>query len=76
MASEAPKLKSIRPDVSEVLVDTLKDWLAQAERGELTGALLLGNLRGDEVQTSWSGAMPFDRALFAFERWKFRNIEK
>lgn len=77
MASEPVErhVRSIRPAANEALVATLKEWLDQAERGELVGAVILGNLRGVEVMHSWAGLMPLDRALMAFEFFKRRNIE-
>lgn len=68
--SEASQVRPIRPEVDERLVETLRDWLAMAERGELVGAVLLGNFAGIEVAHRWAGRMPLDRALLSFEYFK------
>jgi hypothetical protein len=68
--AKTPKLLSIKPQRDEKLVEALKDWLKDAESGELMGCVLLGNRRGDEVQHQWVGDFPLGKALLAVERFK------
>jgi len=68
--SDPAKVRSINPDVDAELVASLEEWLADAKRGELVGAVLLGNRRGAETQHAWTGQMPIDRALVCFEHFK------
>lgn len=69
-----PGLRSIKPTVDATLVDALERWLESAKRGELTGAILLGNERGTDVSYSDVGHMPTSRALLAFEYWKLSRF--
>lgn len=69
-----PGLRAIKPTVDATLVDALERWLESARRGELTGAILLGNERGDEVSYCDAGHMPTSRALLAFEWWKAARL--
>jgi hypothetical protein len=70
MSQGATTVTALRPEVDDRVVEALKEWLALAERGELVGAVLLGNFAGVEVSHRWAGRMPLDRALIAFEYFK------
>lgn len=68
--TDAAKVRALKPEVDDRLVEALRDWLTMAERGEIVGAVLLGNVAGIEVAHKWAGRMPLDRALLAFEFFK------
>jgi hypothetical protein len=70
--AKSPTIRSIRPAVDQQLVEGLEEWLAMAKRGELTGAVLLGNRRGDETVHRWCGDIPLSIALLVFEQYKYR----
>lgn len=73
------RLRCVPPVVHHELVRELRKWLSAAERGEVIGVVLLGNLPGRETLTAWMGDMPLSKALFAFECAKFeqmRNVQE
>lgn len=73
------QLACVPPVVHSELVAELRKWLQAAERGEVIGVVLLGNLPGRETLTAWMGDMPLSKALFAFECAKFeqmRNVQE
>jgi hypothetical protein len=67
-------VRSIKPERDEKLVTSLKEWLAEAESGELVGAVLLGNCRGDKVVHRWSGTMPLSLAMLIWEYFKQASL--
>jgi hypothetical protein len=67
-------VRSIRPEADADLVATLRKWLEDAERGEIIGAVLLANGRGNTVMHGWAGRVPLDRALYAFEKFKQEHL--
>lgn len=67
-------VRALRTPVNENLVGALREWLAMAERGEITGAVLLGNAPSSAFASRWSGEMPFSVALLAFESLKLRVL--
>jgi hypothetical protein len=73
--TERGKVRELRSPKNDELIATLEDWLEAAKRGEIVGALLLGNRRSGEFQTTWSGVMPASIALVAFESWKRRMFD-
>lgn len=75
MSDAAPKLTSIKPEVDEDLVKALEEWTERARKGELIGAVLLGNEKGDKFSNRWAGTMPGSVALIAFEHWKLRLFD-
>jgi hypothetical protein len=75
MTDPAPKVTSIRPEIDADLVKALEEWTERARNGELIGAVLLGNERGDKFGNRWAGRMPGSVALIAFEHWKLRLFD-
>lgn len=67
-------VRSIRPEADPKLVAALEEWLEDAKRGELIGAVLLGNRRGDEVQHDWAGTMPLGISMVTFEQFKLQAL--
>jgi hypothetical protein len=74
VSEPAAKVQAIKPVVNEKLVECLESWLADAKRGELIGAVLLGNLRGEDVQHSWVGEMKLSVAMVTFEQMKLKAL--
>jgi len=70
----ARKVTAIKPVPDERLVRALESWLEDAKRGELIGAVLLGNRRGDGVQHRWAGTMPLSVSLVTFEQFKLSAL--
>jgi hypothetical protein len=69
-------VRVLRPPINENLVESLREWLDKAERGEIIGALLLGNMPGDSLAWRWSGHMPSSVAMIAFEWFKKAAFEE
>lgn len=69
-----PAVRNIQPERDENLIKSLESWLEDAKAGKLVGAVLLGNLRGNEVMHCWSGLMPLSISLLIFEQFKRRAL--
>jgi hypothetical protein len=69
MASDK-EIRPLLPAQDEDTIKARKEWLSDAERGDLVGVVLLGAKPGNAIQHHWVGRMPAGSALAAFEWWK------
>jgi hypothetical protein len=57
---------SLPPDEPDrLVVALLREWLSDAERGELVGVVIGGVKRGGGTRTEWSGVASADQMLGA-----------
>jgi hypothetical protein len=60
---------------NEVVVETLKEWLAMAERGEITSIAIIGIDRDSDAITEWSTPVKWDPLISGIAKAQYRVLK-
>ncbi len=65
---------ALKRPVDADMIEHLRDLLGQAERGEVSGVVVLANFPGACYQSNSSGDSDLGQMMLCFESWKFRQL--
>lgn len=72
--TEGARISELKRPVNPDLIAQLHELLAEAESGELVGAVVLLHIAGGQYRCHCVGESDMGPMMLAFEAWKFRQL--